>query len=548
MTELDALIVGAGFGGVWQLFRLREEGHSVRLVESGTDFGGVWHWNRYPGARVDSSVPLYEFSQPEELWKGWSWHNRFPGWRQLQAYFAYVADKLDLRRDTQFETTVTSATFDDEENRWTVKTQKEGEVFKVKFLLLNVGFAAKRYIPDFKGLDSFKGVWLHPSYWPKEGIDLSGKRVAIIGTGATGVQLTQELSKTAGHLTVFQRTPNLALPMGQKNFPSPEDQEQELPKSDYPALYAQRTRTFTGFDFDFLPRLTFDDCASERRRTYEDLWTKGDFQYWIGAYPDLLTDPAANREAYAFWRDKTRARIRDAAVREKLAPMVQPHAFGCKRISLEDGFFEVFNDTDRVSLVDLNDAPIDEVTPDGIRTADGVERPFDCIILATGYDALSGGIMQIDIRRTGSAAGACQESVKEKWERDGVSTYLGMSAAGFPNMFFTYGPHAPTAFCNGPTCAELQGNWIAGVMRYMRDRGLERIDPKPESEREWVQLVNGIASKTLLPETKSVSEASCDIFRIFADFDRSGTWATIFPARRGSHCYTLVACRRTTRG
>ncbi|OJD30660.1 cyclopentanone-monooxygenase [Diplodia corticola] len=538
VTELDALIVGGGFGGMWQLWRLRSEGHTVRLVESGSDFGGVWHWNRYPGARVDSPVPFYEFSRPRELWESWEgWRERFPDQPQLQAYFAHADKVLDLRRDAQFGTTVTDAVWDDETSRWTVRTQRAGEVFRVRFLLLNVGFAAKRYIPGFEGLGKFKGRWLHPSFWPEEGIDLKGKRVAVVGTGATGVQLAQELSKTAAQLTVFQRTPNLALPMGQerlhrriddseKGHGSGDDDSGDMhprlppPKSAYPSLYASRTQSFPGFDYNFLPRLTFSDDAATRLATYERLWQHGDFRYWLANYADMLADPRANAEAYAFWRDKTRARIGDERLKEKLAPTRQPHAFGCKRIALEDGYFELF-ERDNVRLVDVRETPVVEVTERGIRTAGGdeggggegagaggEEHAFDCIVFATGYDALTGGITQIDIRRRRSSSSSSStaepgESVKEKWDRDGARTYLGLACAGFPNMFFTYGPQAPTAFCNGPTCAELQGDWIAGVMRHVREEGLESIEARKESEEEWVRLVDEIAAKTLLPETKS---------------------------------------------
>lgn len=493
IPELDALIVGGGFGGAWQLWRLRKEGYKVKLVESGEDFGGVWYWNRYPGARVDSPVPHYEFSLPE-LWSEWTWKERFPDWKQIQAYFAYIADKMDLRRDTQFNTTVTHAKFDDQESRWTVETEN-GEVFRAKYLLLNVGFAAKRYTPDYKGLDSFKGKLIHPSYWPKEGIDLKGKRVAVVGTGATGVQLSHEISKTAAQLTVFQRTPNTCLPMGQVHY---NGKEEVFPKSEYASVYERATRTFTGFNFAFSPRGTFDDTPEQRQQTYEELWKHGDFHYWLATYHDMLFDAAANREAYNFWRDKTRARIRDPSLHEKLAPTVQRHPFGCKRISLENGYFEMFNQP-HVRLVDVGETPIAELTPAGIRTADGAEHAFDYIVLATGYDAVTGGLMQIDIR------GPSGVSIEEKWAADGASTFLGMASAGFPNMFFTYGPQAPTAFCNGPTCAELQGNWIVELMGHMREKGLEQIDATPESEEEYVKLVHDLAYMTLLPNAKSVS-------------------------------------------
>ncbi|KAL0263672.1 hypothetical protein SLS55_002653 [Diplodia seriata] len=573
-TDLDALIVGGGFGGAWQLHRLQQqqhqEGHpAVRLVERGGGFGGVWHANRYPGARVDSPVPHYEFSAPRDaLWETWrqsgGWRERFPDAGQLRKYFEHVDESLGLSRDARFGTEVTGATWEEGEGRWVVRTTTRGEegeeVVRTRFLLLNVGFAAKRYVPDVKGLEGFEGRWLHSAEWPEEGIELEGKRVAVVGTGATAVQLVQELGKTAAQLTVFQRTPNLALPMGQKRLDrddEDDDDEEEVKNSGnssdsgdnsngssseveveeeplrskragYPSsLYASRTQSFPGFDYNFLPRLTFDDDADQRRATYERLWAQGDFHFWLASYADMLADPRANAEAYAFWRDKTRPRIADEALREKLAPMRQPHAFGCKRISLEDGYFETFN-RENVRLVDLKETPIVEVTPRGIRTAaapvlaaagkdgggeggggggggEGEEHAFDCIVFATGFDAITGGISQIDIRRRSAdgATTALGQSLKEKWDRAGARTYLGLACAGFPNMFFTYGPQAPTAFCNGPTCAEMQGDWIVGLMRHMREKGLERVEAREESEEEWVRLVDELARKTLLPETKS---------------------------------------------
>ncbi|PSN73634.1 cyclopentanone 1,2-monooxygenase [Corynespora cassiicola Philippines] len=489
--ELDALIVGAGFGGVYQLKALRDAGYKVKLVECGSDYGGVWYWNRYPGARVDSSIPHYEFSDPA-LWKTWEWKQRFPGGAELRDYFAYVADKWDLRKDTQFNTFVSSATWDDAEARWTVKT-KAGKTYKVQFLLLNTGFAAKRYIPGWKGIDSFKGTFLHPSYWPHEEPDLKGKKVAVIGTGSTGIQIAQELSTVAGQLTVFQRTPNMSLPMKQVDYKLP---EQAIPRADYPHLLAHRHDYFSGFSFDFLPRSTWDDDEEKRKQTYEELWAEGDFKFWLATYYDMLFTKEANREAYNFWRDKTRAKINDPKVADILAPMKQPYAFGCKRISLERGYFEIFNQPN-VKLVDVSDkgTPIQEVTEKGIKTTDA-EYEFDFVVCATGYDAITGGLAQIDIR------GPSGESLAEHW-KDGAKTYLGCSVAGFPNMFFSYGPQAPTALCNGPTCAEIHGNWFLQTMNTMKEKGLKKIVAQQENEDEYKELIWKLANASLLPSVDS---------------------------------------------
>ncbi|KAF9728339.1 hypothetical protein PMIN04_007724 [Paraphaeosphaeria minitans] len=491
VQELDALIVGAGFGGVWQLKRLRDEGYKVKLVECGTDYGGVWFWNRYPGARVDSAIPFYEFSDPA-LWEEWTWKQRFPGSVELRSYFAFVADKWDLKRDTEFETFVSSATWDDTEAKWTIYT-KAGKVFKVNYFLLNTGFAAKRYIPDWKGVDSFEGTFLHPSYWPHEEPDLKGKRVAVVGTGSTGIQLAQAISEVAGHLTVFQRTCNMSMPMRQVEYSGP---EQYFPKSEYPSIFEHRTDSFSGFAFNFLPRSTFDDDEEKRRQTYEELWAEGDFSYWLATYYDMLFTKEANREAYNFWRDKTRAKINDEKVAEILAPMEQPYAFGCKRISLENGYFEIFNQPN-VTLVDISDkgTPIIDVTPNGIKTSEK-EHEFDYIICATGYDAVTGGLKQIDIK------GPSGETLSEHWS-NGATTYLGMSVSGFPNMFFTYGPQGPTALCNGPTCAQLQGDWILNAINYMKERDLKKIECTKKSEDDYKELIWKLANASLLPTVDS---------------------------------------------
>ncbi|KAK8072654.1 hypothetical protein PG996_006002 [Apiospora saccharicola] len=489
VPELDALIIGGGFAGVYQLKHLRDAGYKVKLVESGSDYGGVWYWNRYPGARVDSAIPVYEFSDPD-LWKTWSWKQRFPGSAELRAYFAHVADVWDLRRDTEFDAFVESAVWNDYEAKWTIKTRK-GDVYKAKFFLPNTGFAAKRYIPDWKGIDSFRGTFLHPSYWPHEEPDLRGKKVAVIGTGSTGIQIATDLAPIAGELVVFRRTINTSMPMRQVNY---EDGDQEIPREDYPDFYRGRTDSFGGFDFNFIGRSTFDDGLKERLETYEKLWASGDFKFWLATYHDMLSDKYANREAYNFWRDKTRAKIHDPRVRDLLAPMNPPYSFGCKRVSLENGFFEIFNEP-HVHLVDVNSTPIEEITPRGIKTPEK-EWEFDYIICATGFDSLTGGLKQIDIR------GPSGQSLEEHW-RDATYTYLGMSVSGFPNMFFSYGPQAPSPFCNGPTCAQLQGDWILNLMNHMRERGLEKVEAERRSEKKWRNLVVKIANATLLPETRS---------------------------------------------
>ncbi|CAH0023119.1 unnamed protein product [Clonostachys rhizophaga] len=489
VVELDALIVGAGFGGVYQLKHLRDEGYKVRLVDFATDYGGVWYWNRYPGARVDSAIPQYEFSD-KSLWSGWNWSQRFPGSAELRKYFAYVAEKWDLRKDTEFETFITGATWDEETSKWNIRS-KCGKLYRAQFFLLNTGFSAKRYIPDWEGIDKFNGTWLHPSYWPHEEPDLKGKKIAVIGTGSTGIQLAQDLSKIAGEFVLFQRTPNLCLPMVQVEY---KDGEQSWPKQQYSELFTSRRDSYGGFFFDFLDRNTFDDSPEQRQDTYQKLWDVGDFHFWLATYKDMLFETDANKEAYDFWKAKVHARINDPKLREILAPEIQPHSFGCKRISLENGFYEIFNKPN-VSIVDLKATPISSVDETGINTTEK-HWDFDYVVCATGFDAVTGGLMQIDIR------GPSGQSLHDKWEK-GVKTYLGMATVGFPNMFFTYGPQAPTAFCNGPTCAEYQGDFILRTLNTMKTKNIRRIEPTAESEARWVEKVRKIANSSLLPTTKS---------------------------------------------
>ncbi|KAI2472397.1 cyclopentanone 1,2-monooxygenase [Annulohypoxylon bovei var. microspora] len=490
VEELDALIIGAGFSGVYQLKKLRDEGYNAKIVEAGSGYGGIWYWNRYPGARVDSHAPHYQFSDPE-LWQNWHWKQRFPGHEELRAYFEFVAGKWDLRKDTYFNTYISSATWDETEYKWIIKA-KDGRTFKTTFFLPHTGIAASRAVPDWKGITSFKGLIVHSSYWPHDEPDLKGKRIAVVGTGSTGVQLSHALSEVAGDLVVFQRTPAMPLNMRQVDYA---DNEEAIPKSELAEFFKTRANGYWGFDFNLMPRNTFDDNETQRRAIYESLWKAGDFTYWLGTYADMLFSTEANQEAYKFWREKTRARIDDPKLQELLAPAQQPYPFGCKRVPLERGYFDMFNKPN-VHLVDVNHTPVVEVTEKGIRTTEQ-DLDFDIIILATGFDAVTGGLTTIDIRGIGG------QSLKEKFQQHGPTTYCGISVAGFPNMFFSYGPQAPTAFCNGPTCAELQGDWIADVMNRLRRAGISSIVADEASEKAWGEHVESVAYSSLLPKAKS---------------------------------------------
>ncbi|KNZ77867.1 Cyclopentanone 1,2-monooxygenase [Termitomyces sp. J132] len=467
--NLDVLIVGAGFSGVYQLHKLRKAGFSVKLFEAGSNLGGIWHWNCYPGARVDTDFSMYQLSL-EELWRDWNWVEKYPGRQEIIKYFDYVDRKLGVSRDISFNTRVTSASFNTTTNRWSVFTDT-GITVNPHFLILCTGFASKPLFPNIPGLDNFQGTVHHTSLWPQAGVDMAGKRVGIIGTGASGVQVIQEVGPIAAHLTVFQRTPNLALPMNQSlvDVATQTKMKEEM----YPILFRRQ----------------------ERYLLFNDLWSKGGFHYIVGSCNDITSNEKVNAEMYAFWRKKVLERIRDPEMQRKLAPEKPPHPFGVKRHSLEQSYYEVFNQSN-VALIDLNENPIIEVVPNGVKTRDGVVHEFDVLVLATGFDAVTGSISQIDIKGTDGV------SIGDKWKK-GLSTYLGMSVAGYPNMFFPYGPHGPTAFCNGPTCVELQGDWIIDCITYLRQHNYARIDPTQEASEDWVQRVTDLFSQGLYLHAKS---------------------------------------------
>ncbi len=483
---LDVLIVGAGFSGLYQLRRLRELGFRVELLEAGDDLGGVWYWNCYPGARVDTHVPIYEFSSPE-LWQDWNWTERFPSWEELRRYFHYVDTKLGLSRDIRFGTRVTAARYDDARRVWTVVAADQRE-FETRILLLCTGFAAKPYVPALPGLDRFHGPRPHTGHWPQDGLDLRGKRVGVVGTGASGVQVVQEAAAVAAEVTVFQRTPILALPMRQRKLSSAEQADM---KRNYPERFASRRLNFGGFDFR---RIGGDSALAvseeERRAVYEACWAAGGFSFWSAAFGDVLTSLEANRTAYDFWREKVHERVRDPVVAAQLAPDEPPHPFGVKRPSLEQNYYDVFNQPN-VRLVDLKASPIQEVTESGVRTTCR-DYALDILVLATGFDAVTGGLTQIDIRGSGDV------SLKDKWA-GGASTYLGIATSGFPNLLFAYGPQSPSGFCNGPTCAELQGEWIVELLAYLRDVGIQRVEALPASEAMWSRHVEEVGAMTLFP-------------------------------------------------
>jgi cyclohexanone monooxygenase len=492
--ELDVLIVGAGFAGLYQLDKLRERGYNAHVFESAPGLGGVWYWNCYPGARVDTWGPMYQFSD-EELWRDWKFGELYPDWSEVRKYFAYIDEKRKYSKDVSFNTHVTAARFDENLHRWIVTAvtdTSEMQTVAARYLVLCTGFGSKPYLPDIPGLDTFAGEVHHTARWPQNGTPLSSRRIAVIGTGASGVQVIQECAPVAEHLTIFQRTPNLALPMQQRAI-TPDEAAAE--KSTYPERMGRRNDSFAGFDYDFLEHGTFDVSDEERLATYERLWNIGGFVPWLGNFNDIFFSADSNRAFYDFWRDKVRSRIKDESLWEILAPTEPPHPFGVKRPSLEQTYYEVFAQAN-VSLVDLKANPIARITPNGVVTADGVEHLVDLLVLATGFDSVTGGLTAIDIRNgQGESFANCFKG--------GARTALGMATAGFPNMLFVYGPQSPSAFCNGPTCAEAQGECVVDFIDRHAGSDHTRFEPTPEAEARWGSAIDAICEQALFSRAKS---------------------------------------------
>ncbi|KAI8658918.1 hypothetical protein NCS55_01170400 [Fusarium keratoplasticum] len=486
--EYDAIIVGSGFGGCYVLRRLREAGLKCLAIDDAGDLGGVWYWNAYRGARVDTPVPLYEFSD-QQLWQDWTWSEKYPGRDELRRYFDHVESKLHLKKDILFNTRVVAAEFNQAENIWNV-VDSAGVNRTARHFILCTGFAAKPYIPNFPGLDSFAGTSCHTSKWPQEGIGFKGKRVGIVGNGSSGLQVIQDVAPEVAHMTVFQRSPTYALPMRQTPL-----QDKDQIKSQYAEIFERRVSKFAGLDSEFSPKSAVEVSDEEREAFFEEIWTKGGLSFWLGTYQDVIRHPIANKYAYEFWRKKTLPRIEKPEIAELLAPREPPYYFGTKRATLEQRYYEVYNQ-DNVDLISTKANPIVKVVPEGVITEDGKLRELDILILATGFDSVTGGLLSIDIKGVDNLA------LKDKW-KNGTSTELGMMTAGFPNMMFLYGPQGPTSFCNGPTCAEVQGDWICETILRLRRDKCQFIDATREAEQEWRDLVQQIGDQTLLPQTKS---------------------------------------------
>lgn len=495
----DILIVGGGFGGMYGMHQFRKLGLSVKLLEAGSTFGGTWHWNRYPGARVDSETPYYSLSIPE-VYRKWNFTERFPGHEELRRYFQHIDETLNLRKDAYFNTIVTEARYDTSAGEWHVKTDDPNRLATCKYLVFATGSSYKKNFPAFKNLDKFKGKLIHSALYPESGLDVSGKKVLVVGSGATGLQIVQTLAREGEcQLTACVRTPNFALPMRQRKVSV---EEQNASKSFYQSYLQSAKQCRTGFPYDPAPKSFYDTTREERLDYWEQLWERGGFSFMVSNYDEFLTDKDVNREMYAFWADKVRARIKDPIKREILAPWKQSHWYGTKRPSLEQDFYEVI-DQDHVTLLDLNKNKIEEFTATGIITSDltgqrqeQTHHDFDIVILATGYDALTGSLLDAGLIDTDGI------TLNEKWKQ-GTYTYLGLTIDKMPNLFLVYSPQAPTSLSNGPPIIETQIDWIAAAIAKMRAEGIKYIDARLEAATVWREDIQKMNALTLYPETDS---------------------------------------------
>ncbi len=487
-NELDAIIVGAGFSGLYQLYSLRERlGLSVQVLEAGDGVGGTWYWNRYPGARCDSESYCYSYSFSDELQQEWNWTERYPEQPEIMRYLNHVADRFDLRRDIRFGTRVADAPYDEAANRWHVTTEA-GERLTAKFLITAVGCLSSANVPNVPGLDSFAGRWYHTGQWPQEGVDFTGQRVGLVGTGSTGIQATPVIAASAAHLTVFQRTPNFSVPA--RNGPLTEEFKNEV-KANYGEIRRKMRMTPNGHDYFVSERLVFDSTQEERQALYEAAWAEGGLRF-RSTFQDLMVDKAANDTAVEFIRTKIRQVVQDPAVADTLTAFDHPYA--TKRPPIDTEYFETFN-RDNVTLVDVRAAPIERITPQGIQTRDA-EYPLDIIVFATGFDAMTGPLLRIGIHGRDGVA------LKDVWDA-GPRTYLGLQVTGFPNLFTITGPGSPSVLCNMPVAIEQHVDWITDCIAHMREHGLDRIEAKADAAEKWVEHVNEVANGTLLMQAAS---------------------------------------------
>jgi len=483
----DVVVVGAGFAGLYMLYRLRSIGFSVRVYEAGSGVGGTWFWNRYPGARCDVESMEYSYSFSEELQKEWEWTERYASQREILKYLNHVADRFDLRRDIELNTRVLSAVFDETTRRWTFKTNQSG-VTKSKFCIMATGCLSAAKTPNLPGLDEFQGKWYHTGQWPTEEVDFSAETVGVIGTGSSGIQAIPLIARQAAHLFVFQRTPNFSVPA--QNGAISFEVKQEW-RSKALQLRNRARSTHFGLLVEEGKKSALEVLPEDRDREYEQRWQRGGLGF-AGAFADIFINKNANDTAAEFVRGKIRAIVRDPVVAEMLLPKTYP--LGTKRLCVDTAYYETFN-RDNVTLVDLRSSPIKCITATGLQTADQEYR-LDSIVFATGFDAFTGALCNIEIRGRNGCA------LKQKWS-SGPRTYLGLAVAGFPNLFMITGPGSPSVLSNMVPSIEQHVDWIADFLMYSRQHQYSEIEATTDAEYAWVAHVNALANSTLFPLANS---------------------------------------------
>ncbi|WP_437605190.1 NAD(P)/FAD-dependent oxidoreductase [Sorangium sp. So ce834] len=487
MGRFDAVVVGAGFAGLYMLYRLRQLGLSARVYEAGSGVGGTWFWNRYPGARCDIPSMDYSYSFSPELQQEWKWTERYATQPEILRYLEHVADRFELRRDIQLGTRVTAAAFDEGTGRWTIRTG-DGASVTAGFLIMATGCLSAAKAPDLPGIERFQGERYHTSRWPHGGVDFRGKRVGVLGTGSSGVQIIPVIAEQAARLFVFQRTPCFSVPA--RNAPLDPAYEAWM-KESYAEYRRKARETRAGVVMEVNPKSALEVSPEERERAYKARWEQGGTSFLV-TFSDVMRSREANETAAEFVRSQIRATVRDPAVAEALCPREYP--LGTRRLCVDTRYYETFN-RDNVTLVDLKSSPIEEITERGLRTR-SAEHALDCLVLATGFDAMTGALTRIDLRGRGGA------SLKQRWA-DGPRAYLGIAVAGFPNLFTITGPGSPSVFSNAIVSIEQHVEWIADCLAYLRARGLERIEATAEAEDRWGAHVREVADGTFYPLANS---------------------------------------------
>jgi len=487
--KLDVAVIGAGVAGLYQLYLLRNQGMNVKAFDAASGVGGTWYWNRYPGARFDSEAYIYQYLFSEELYKGWSWSEKFPGQPEIKRWLDYVADKLDLNRDIQFNTRINSARYNEATRRWILKTES-GQTIDTQFLVTCCGMLSAPLTNQFAGQESFEGELYYTALWPKEPVDFAGKRVGVIGNGATGIQVIQTIASEVDHLTAFIRTPQYVLPM--KN-PKYTQADQAAYHARFQELAKSLPHTFSGFEYDF-EHSWAELTPEQRRNVLQDVYEDGSLKLWLASFGEMFFDEEVSETISEFVREKMRERLKDPRLCDILIP--KDYGFGTHRVPLERGFLEVFH-RPNVDVVSVKDNPIARFTPHGLQQQDGTEYKFEAIVLATGFDAGSGALTRMDIH------GRDGRSLTEEWSRD-IRTTMGLQIHGYPNLFTTATPLAPSAaLCNMTTCLQQQVEWISDCIKYLRTNNLAVCEPTREAEEKWVQHHEETAAATLVSKTVS---------------------------------------------